>query len=156
MTRLTRSLHALKTQLGSRHGEGTEWSAHVLLAHLARTGAQRPSAVAEAMHADPSTISRQVADLLRLGLAERQTDPADRRAWLVRPTAAGHAAYADMRRRRETLFGSLVADWSPDEVDHLAALLGRLNDSFTAQRPQLLAALDADAAGTSSPSKGSA
>ena len=53
---------------------------HFLLVHLVKGGPQRSGALAEAVHSDPSTISRQVAHLVRLGLVERTADPEDREA----------------------------------------------------------------------------
>ena len=67
-----------------------EWSAHVLLRCLAHEGPMRAGALAEMLQSDPSTVSRQVAALVKDGLLERQADPADGRASLLvltgRPT----------------------------------------------------------------------
>ena len=43
-------------------------------------------ALAAAVHSDPSTVSRQVAALVRAGLIERQADPEDGRASVLVPT----------------------------------------------------------------------
>ena len=41
--------------------------------------------------ADPSTVSRQVASLVKAGLVERQADPDDGRASILVPTELGRA-----------------------------------------------------------------
>lgn len=137
VSRLSRSLHALKTRFAARHGDSGSWSSYALLSQLVRTGPQRPSALADAVHADPSTMSRQVADLLRLGLGERRTDPADGRAWLVEVTPAGQRAFTSMCEQRDAMFATLVADWDPGDVRRLGDLLGRLNDGLGGDRTDL-------------------
>src|SRR5438309_441447 len=52
-----------------------EWSAHLLLRALSVGGPMRASALAESVESDPSTVSRQVAALVRDGLVERRADP---------------------------------------------------------------------------------
>ena len=58
---------------------GIDRSAIMLLKTLAMHGPRRSSELATAVHSDPSTVSRQVAGLVRDGLVERQADPARRR-----------------------------------------------------------------------------
>ena len=92
VTRLVRASHALKAQLHARHSDGIEWSGYLLLFHLCKDGPQRTSALAATACVDPSTISRQVAQLVDSGLVERRADPHDGRATLLatRPsTSAG-------------------------------------------------------------------
>lgn len=141
VVRLTRAGNALRAQLASRPAGGVEWSTYLLLFHLVREGPQRASTLAEAVHVDPSTVSRQVAQLVRLGLVERRADPGDGRACLLVPTAAGEQLHADLRQRRERAFVAMVADWPAQDVRRLADLLARLNSAVEANRQQLLDAL---------------
>ena len=61
MPRFLRLLHALKAQLAN---QTRDRAALVLLFPLVRLGPLRQSALAELVHADPSTVSRHVAALV--------------------------------------------------------------------------------------------
>ena len=65
---------------------GFDRSAIILLKTLVLNGPTRSSALAAAVHSDPSTVSRQVAALVRDGLLERQADQEDGRASLIAAT----------------------------------------------------------------------
>jgi len=68
-----------------------------------------------------------ITDLLeKEGLVERVADPGDRRAWLVRLTAAGRRAFSTMAKEHE---GWIVEAFHPltgREMAAMAALLARL------------------------------
>jgi DNA-binding MarR family transcriptional regulator len=142
--RLTRSAAAIKIQLAARHtgGEnethGIEWAAYALLFQLVTGGPKRSSALAEAACVDPSTVSRQVAALVKAGLVERVPDPADGRASLLVATDRGRAVHAMRKARRVATFGRIVADWPAEDVAALTDLLARFNDSFVALRAALV------------------
>jgi DNA-binding MarR family transcriptional regulator len=142
--RLTRTAGAMKSQLAARHAgaedgaHGIEWAAYALLFQLVTDGPKRSSALAEAVCVDPSTVSRQVAELVKAGLVERVPDPADGRASLLVATERGREVHAMRRERRVATFGRIVADWPADDVTALTDLLARFNDSFLALRATLL------------------
>jgi DNA-binding MarR family transcriptional regulator len=138
VVRLTRASHAMRTQISARGSEGIDWAAYTLLLQLVHDGPKRASALADAACIDPSTVSRQVGDLVRAGLVERQPDPEDGRASLLVATAAGHAVHAAKLDRRLRIFTKVLDGWSRQDVDTLTDLLARFNDSFTAVRPALL------------------
>jgi len=115
----TRVVHAFKAQAVGR-------SAHTLLLPLSGLGPVRTTALAEVVHADPSTTSRQVAELVREGLVDREPDPADGRAHLLVLTEGGREVAASVRSQRAQLISEALVHWSPGEVDALADDLGRL------------------------------
>ena len=89
--RLHRAFNGMRQQLVGKSptsGDGVEWAAYGLLFQLVGTGPQRSSTLAETACVDPSTVSRQVAQLVKAGLVERQSDPEDGRASLLVATAA--------------------------------------------------------------------
>ena len=141
LVRLSRGAQAIRSQLISRGPQHLEWSTYVLLLHLVKEGPQRSSALADAVHVDPSTVSRQVAQLVKLGLAERRADPNDGRACLLVASAEGERVWATMHERRNRSIGKVVADWPAEDVHRLTELLGRFNDGFTAHRSDILGAL---------------
>ena len=96
-----------------------------LLAKLVHFGPRRSGELAADLCADPSTVSRQVATLVKQGLVERQADPEDGRASLLVPTAAGIERVDRHRRRRGQAIAPVVADWAPEDVSTLLDLLRR-------------------------------
>ena len=139
VVRLTRNSHAMRAQMTARGQDAVEWAAYGLLFQLAHDGPRRSSALAESACVDPSTVSRQVGQLVTAGLVERQADPEDGRATLLAATPAGHEVYAAKLERRREMFSRLVHDWSAQDIETFTDLLRRLNDSVADLRPTLLA-----------------
>ena len=138
--RLQRAFAAMRQQLvasRSTSGDGVEWAAYGLLFQLVNDGPRRSSALAETACVDPSTVSRQVAQLVKAGLVERQSDPEDGRASLLVATERGRAAYAAKQEHRQRMFARVLEGWPAEDVDTLTALLARFNDSFVEQRSAL-------------------
>lgn len=138
--RLQRALTSMRHQLVASRaagGDDVEWAAYGLLFQLVHDGPRRSSALAEAACVDPSTVSRQVAQLVRAGLAERQSDPEDGRASLLVATDRGRAAYAAKQEHRRRILARLLEGWSTRDVETLTGLLARFNDSFVEQRAAL-------------------
>lgn len=108
----------------------TDWSAHVLLKYLHNEGPMRAGELAECLHTDPSTVSRQVAGLVRDGLLERRADPEDGRASLLVLTPKADAVLADHDRVRVDFFARLLDTWAPDELDTFTRLLARFTADF--------------------------
>ena len=123
LTKVWRSLHADPR----RHPQG---AAHMLLLPLHIHGAMRSQALADAMHTDPSTISRHVSLLMNEGLIARQADQTDGRASLLVLTDKGAERVAEMRRGRDAMVAGLISEWSQTDISRLASLLSRFNDSF--------------------------
>ena len=132
--RTQRSLLALRQQVtsGPARSDEVEWAAYGLLFHLAKEGPRRSSSLADLACVDPSTVSRQVAQLVTAGLVERQPDPDDGRASLLVATPDGQVAFAAKRRQRHELFQRVMGDWSAADVETLTTLLSRFNDDLVA------------------------
>lgn len=148
VVRLTRSSHSIRTQLAARGQDGVEWAAYGLLFQLATDGPKRSSSLADSACVDPSTVSRQVGQLVKAGLVERQPDPEDGRATLLAATPTGQTIYAERLEKRRQLFARLVEGWPERDVETLTDLLARLNDSIIALRPTLLDVMGADTRST--------
>ena len=119
--------------------DGVEKAAYVLLARLVLEGPRRSNALAEAVHSDPSTVSRQVAALVRVGLVERRSDPDDGRACLLAATPEGLRVFEANRDRRNRELTALIADWDPADrvvfVDLLQRFVGGLEQRADAEVP---------------------
>jgi DNA-binding MarR family transcriptional regulator len=131
--RFMRIVHALKSQ--AARADSRDRAALVLLFPLVRFGPQRQGALAELVHADPSTISRHVAALVDQGLVRRVADETDGRASKLVVTDAGREALDILRREREAHFERITAGWDPADLATLTALFGRLLDDLTAALP---------------------
>lgn len=129
---LQHELARLLAHLGRhiRAGEAANPGVHAVLTRLSQRDAMRASDLAAAEGTDASTMSRRLAQMGERGLVERVPDPEDGRAWLVRATGAGVAAFHAERARRVALVTDRVADWDAADVVHLADLIGRLNIAF--------------------------
>jgi DNA-binding MarR family transcriptional regulator len=143
VVRLMRASHGIRAQIHASQPDGVEWAGSMLLFHLCKDGPQRSSALAAAVCVDPSTVSRQIGDLVDLGLVERRADPHDGRATLLAATAAGEARYQQLHERRDRAFALMLADWSDPDVRALVELLRRLNDTLIDSRASLLEAITA-------------
>lgn len=129
---LLRLIHPLKAAAARDGGTlGPDRSAMLLLFPLTE-GPQRPGALAELCHADPSTISRQVAELVRRQLVRREPDPTDGRASLLAITDAGREVCDRVRTLRRELLAAAVAGWTDSELDTFADLLSRFNGALGA------------------------
>ena len=133
LPRFMRVIHALKTQ--ASRADARDRAALVLLWPLVRLGPLRQGALAELVHADPSTVSRHVAALVEQGLVRRVADETDGRASRLVVTDAGHAALETLRGEREAHLQQVTADWDPADVATLTTLFGRLIDDLAATLP---------------------
>jgi DNA-binding MarR family transcriptional regulator len=130
LIRLLRLMDRKQAQYQAEHPDAVERATYFLLVHLVKGGPQRSGALAEAVHSDPSTISRQIAHLVRLGLVERMADPEDRRATLLTATDEGRRVFEENRRMRIERFAGMLADWSVDDRRRFAELLARFATAF--------------------------
>jgi DNA-binding MarR family transcriptional regulator len=127
---LMRSFNRARSRLLAAAAHDVEWSAHIVLKVLATEGPMRSSALAERIESDPSTVSRQVATLVRNGLLERRADPEDGRACLLVPTAKADAVLSEHNDIRLQHFHRMLGDWNDSDVSTFAALLQRFTDDF--------------------------
>ena len=143
LVRFVRLFERVQARYQAENPDAVDRATYLLLVHLAKDGACRAGALAEAVHSDPSTVSRQVAHLVRLGLVERVADPVDGRATLLVATEEGRRVFDENRRLRNRRIAALMADWPDDDRRAFARLLTRFTDAFechkqrSAASPQL-------------------
>jgi len=111
---------------------GAEFSALMLLFPLRFMGPLRVTDLADLKQADPSTISRQVAQLVKAGLARREADQGDGRATRLAVTEAGLAACERLHESRHALLGEALGDWPAERVATFADLFAEFNSSVDA------------------------
>jgi DNA-binding MarR family transcriptional regulator len=131
LPRFGRLVHALKAQAA----ENRDHAALVLLYPLVAHGPLRQGALAELVHADPSTVSRHVASLVERRLVTRVADEFDGRASRLVVTDAGHATLEQLRAEREAHLATVTAGWSRSDLRTFTTLFRRFLDDLTDSLP---------------------
>ncbi len=138
---LTRTMQTIKSSVAAHRNDGVSWSTYVLLFHLTTLGPMRTKELAESVCVDPSTISRQVDQLVKLGHVERRADPDDGRVTVLAPTEQGRETHRRMRIARDQMMAGVLAEWDHVDADALTTLLGRLTVDLSDALPRILGAL---------------
>lgn len=141
--RLAAAMFAMGKQqasIGARLSKlgGFDRSAIIILKTLIATGPSRSSTLAAAVHSDPSTVSRQVAALVRDGLVERRADQGDGRASLLAATPAGVALLEEQRRRLGVSLARAVRHWSQEDLNRFVELFERFVSDHERYLPTLI------------------
>ncbi|WP_409184256.1 MarR family winged helix-turn-helix transcriptional regulator [Amycolatopsis sp. VS8301801F10] len=137
LVRFMRLITKAKSQVAKHGPDGIERAAYAILFCLVHEGPQRTSKLAEFLHSEISTISRQSSSLVQHGLVERQADPEDGRACLLAPTAEGLRVFDENRKHRARWLAEVLGDWSQEERETLKKLLARLNTGIEKNNPSL-------------------
>ncbi len=127
---LVRAFSRIRARILAAAAHDVEWSGHVVLKCVAKGGPMRSSDIAECVHSDPSTVSRQVSALVKDGLLERRADPEDGRASLLVTTDRARAVLADHDEIRVQQFAHMLQDWNERDLHRFATLLRRFTEDF--------------------------
>lgn len=141
LVRFIRLISRVGSHLAAAKKDGVETAAYALLACLVMEGPRRTTSLAEAVHSDTSTVSRQIASLVRLGLVERRPDPQDGRACQLAATPEGERVFDYNRKQRDAHIARMLEKWDDSEVRELVSLLDRFNSDFEVYRPHLLGSI---------------
>ena len=135
MMGLNRQWAAVASQLAKL---GIDKTAMTLLTALRTIGPVRSNALAEAVFSDPSTISRQVAALVRDGLVERRADPDDGRASLLAVTDKGRKLLTTRHRQKSCSIARMLAHWPAADRELFVELLERFLADHERNIPNLI------------------
>jgi DNA-binding MarR family transcriptional regulator len=124
---LLRRSRAISARLAGELHPDLDGAAYGLLSLLQDAGHLRASDLVARIGLDKSTVSRQVAHLVALGLVDRAADPVDGRAQVLTPSSEGAARLARIRDVRRARWEDDLSDWPASDVATLADLLRRLN-----------------------------
>jgi len=127
---LMRTFNKARARMLAAAAHDVEWSAHVLLKCLQSEGPMRASEVAECLQSDPSTVSRQVAALVKDGLLERRSDPGDGRASLLVLTSKADDVLAEHDKIRIEYFAQMLEGWGDADLRRFAGLLRRFTEAY--------------------------
>ena len=123
-------IRRIKRVLGERaHGvhPDLQRGAYLMLSYVADEGPMRPSAIAEKFDIDKGAISRQVQQLVDLGLIDRTHDPLDGRASLLAASKDARRRLDDVTAQRREWLGIRLSDWSDHELAGFVDVLHRYN-----------------------------
>nr|WP_042198225.1 MarR family winged helix-turn-helix transcriptional regulator [Kibdelosporangium sp. MJ126-NF4]CEL23274.1 Transcriptional regulator, MarR family [Kibdelosporangium sp. MJ126-NF4] len=104
---------------------GIDKTSMLLISALDQIGPVRSNVLADAVYSDPSTISRQVAGLVKDGLIERRADPADGRASLLAVTEKAQVLLEARRHQRNCSLARMLAHWPDGDRERFVELLER-------------------------------
>jgi DNA-binding MarR family transcriptional regulator len=124
---LLRRARVISQRLAAELHPDLDGAAYGLLALLQDLGPLRAADLVARLGQDKSTVSRQVAKLVELGLVDRTADPVDGRAQVLAPSSEGSARLERIREARRSRWAADLSDWPTDDVATLAELLARLN-----------------------------
>ena len=80
---------------------------------------------------DRFEMPAQIDRLQKAGFVDRQTDPSDRRAWLLYVTPAGMDLLGRLHTTVDAVMEEVLAGFSQAELDGFLPLLGRLRDNLS-------------------------
>ncbi|WP_227980356.1 MarR family winged helix-turn-helix transcriptional regulator [Nocardia spumae] len=138
LIRLGRIRERTNAQVAAASQGEVDASAYRIIFRLLSDGPMRSGTLAEAMYSDASTISRQVAGLVKRGLLRREADPADGRASVLIVTDAGREMAIHLRARRNEMISRILTGWNDADRHQFADLLLRFVDDYEAARPAIL------------------
>lgn len=90
-------------------------------------GPKSVNALAEALHLDASTVTRQVGTLEGAGFITRLANLGDRRSSSIVPTPAGLEIMRTVERDRRRRLETLVGEWREEERRSLGSTMSKLN-----------------------------
>jgi DNA-binding MarR family transcriptional regulator len=99
---------------------------------LEALGPVNTNTLAQALHLDASTVTRQVTALEGQGFVERRANPADGRSSTIALTQRGRQSMRAVEQERRRNIETLVSDWDSVEQIDLGVALTRLNISLAA------------------------
>jgi DNA-binding MarR family transcriptional regulator len=124
---LLRRARAMSAELGREVHPDLDSEAYGLLVGINDYGRARASELAVHFGLGKATISRQLTQLVGLGLIERVPDPRDGRAFVLVLTGEGRQRLENARAARRERWHAMLGTWPADDVRSLAELLARLN-----------------------------
>ena len=137
---LLRRSRAISARLARELHADLDGAAYGLLALLEDTGPLRASELVTRLGLDKSTVSRQVASLVELGLVDRAADPDDGRAQVLTSRRRARPVWRGSGRCAGPAGSPTSGTGRPSDVAGLGELLGRLNRIGEARKAEVAGA----------------
>lgn len=100
-----------------------------MLVVLATRGATKLVTLADLLQVAPSTAMRMIDRLIAAGLADRQTNPTNRRETLLQLTEEGRRTVANVTARRRAEISTIVERLTPKQREALVDALTAFNEA---------------------------
>jgi DNA-binding MarR family transcriptional regulator len=110
----------------------TSPAAFTVLQWLHAHGSTRASDLADALAMDRSALSRLAKQLRDQGLVEAAAATADARGVVLMLTPTARTSVSEVLTRKSGAFSDRLENWATADIQQLAVLLQRLNDSGAA------------------------
>jgi len=137
LTQVARAILRLEVPLGElTEGRSVDRAGYWLLVRLSSQAPVRLSELADTVELDLSTVSRQMRDLVAIGLVVKVPDPDDGRASLLSLSERGWAVLETVSEARRQALAEVINDWSDEERTALTRGLLRLEDGLHRTREQ--------------------
>ena len=137
LVRLLRQLNQIQNAVKIRFWDdefGLHPAAGALLADIATRGECRVSDLAGHRMVDTSVVSRQIAQLEKVGLVTRRPAPSDRRVALISATERGTEMLDVWRGKQADLIRGALDGWDDDQLhganEVIAALVAALRGTL--------------------------
>ena len=108
-----------------------------LLVGIERFGPIGVVEMADRVGRDYTTVSRQVAKLVSLGLVQQRASAADRRVREATITSKGKAMTDLVDAARDRMGRAVFQSWERSEIDELVRLMGRFADAMAEGPPRV-------------------
>jgi DNA-binding MarR family transcriptional regulator len=122
--------HALRKAFDRRAcGFGVTRAQWKVLFKLSRRPGLRQHELADLLEVEPITLSRIIDRLQESGLVERQSDPTDRRAWLLHVTAKAEPLVAKLKGLADEMIAEAFAGIDPKDIEITRRVLARAREN---------------------------
>ncbi|KHE67106.1 MarR family winged helix-turn-helix transcriptional regulator [Halobacillus sp. BBL2006] len=115
--------------LTEKRHDSLDRSAYILLRQLSSYGPAGVKSLAEELHLDISTVSRQAAALVEKKYVEKIPNPEDGRAYFYQITAIGSQELEENKQRRFDRLARILEDWSEEDKEKFGHLLQKYNQT---------------------------
>jgi DNA-binding MarR family transcriptional regulator len=127
LTQVARAILKLEVPRGVlADGESIDRAGYWLLVRVSTQEPIRLSVLAESVELDPSTVSRQIRNLVGCGLIHKAPDPDDGRASLLTLSSRGRAVLDAVSEARRQALAAATQGWTDEERTVLASGVLRL------------------------------
>lgn len=103
-------------------------ASNLILLLISRNGPMGVKSIAERLHLDISTVSRQAADLMEDEMLEKKESKTDRRSYLYDINDKGSARISHIRQGRKQRFSKMIDEWEVTEIEEFTRLLHKFNN----------------------------
>jgi DNA-binding MarR family transcriptional regulator len=137
LTQVARAILRLDVPMSElTEGKSVDRAGYWLLVRLSSQAPVRLSELAGTVELDLSTVSRQMRDLVAIGLVVKVPDPDDGRASLLSLSERGWAVLETVSEARRQALAEVIDDWSDEERTALTRGLVRLEAGLHRTRGQ--------------------